>query len=184
MWGCGGWRFGTDVGGQKGVIALGVCRAGDGDKGSGFGLEEENTLGNGVCSDWVCRGRAGGQLRRFRWCSMLVVREVVFGLFVWMLCYPGPGTSLQEVWISVARGGNLPLPHHRRRPHQHRTSSRYSSAHILPPLIPNSPPTQKSASAIPSGPRCALTSPALAKPDEESLIPRIMESAQGRSRET
>lgn len=34
-----------------------------------------------------------------------------------------------------------------------------------------SPPTQQSASAIPSGPRCALTSPALAKPDEESLIP-------------
>lgn len=62
-----GWRFGTDVGGQKGVVALGVCRAGDGDKGSGFGLDEENTaLGNGVCSDWVCRGRPGGQLRRFQ----------------------------------------------------------------------------------------------------------------------
>jgi hypothetical protein len=64
-----GWRFGMDVGGQKGVVF--ICSLGGfvgQGVGTGFGLGEEYTaVGLGVCSDWVCReGAAGGQSRRFR----------------------------------------------------------------------------------------------------------------------
>lgn len=62
MWGCGGVAFRMNVGGWKGVVALGFAgsRAGDGDNGSGFGLKKTMALWHGVCSDWVCRGGAGG----------------------------------------------------------------------------------------------------------------------------
>ncbi|KFY12564.1 hypothetical protein V491_06737 [Pseudogymnoascus sp. VKM F-3775] len=132
----------------------GMFRAGSMDKGSGFGLEENTVLERGVCSDWL-------------------VTLILMPLF-------RSGSPWPEEEITLF--------------HITRRQSGISEADVIMVFIhafsiypgpsSNTLPFRQSASAIPSGSQGALASPASAKPDKESLIPRIMDSAQHRSRET